>query len=64
MAKKITSAEFFDKNNAAFMKFGRMFTRKLTDQELINALTYSEGRNGLSSSVNFRSRRSSASLSR
>ena len=35
MAKKITSAEFFDKNNAAFMKFGRMFTRKLTDQELI-----------------------------
>ena len=30
MAKKITSAEFFDKNNAAFMKFGRMFTRKLT----------------------------------
>ena len=38
MAKKITSAEFFDKNNAAFMKFGRMFTRKLTDQELINAL--------------------------
>lgn len=38
MAKKITSAEFFDKNNAAFMKFGRMFTRKLTDQELINTL--------------------------
>ena len=38
MAKKITSAEFFDKNNAAFMKFGRMFTRKLTDRELINAL--------------------------
>ena len=32
MAKKITSAEFFDKNNDAFMKFGRMFTRKLNDQ--------------------------------
>ena len=34
MAKKITSAEFFDKNNAAFMKFGRMFTRKLTDAKV------------------------------
>lgn len=38
MSKKITSAEFFEKNNAAFMKFGRMFTRKLTDEELITAL--------------------------
>lgn len=29
---KITPAQFFEKNNAAFMKFGRMFTRKLTDE--------------------------------
>lgn len=35
---KLTPAEFFDKNNAAFMKFGRMFTRKLTDEQLISAL--------------------------
>lgn len=38
MAGKISAAEFFQKNNAAFMKFGKMFTRKLTDEELINAL--------------------------
>lgn len=38
MAGKISAAEFFQKNNAAFMKFGKMFTRKLTDVELINAL--------------------------
>ena len=35
---KITPAQFFEKNNAAFMKFGRMFTRKLTDEQLITAL--------------------------
>ncbi|MGN1338808.1 MAG: hypothetical protein ACI4WS_00815 [Oscillospiraceae bacterium] len=38
MSRKITAAEFFEKNNAAFMKFGRLFTRKLTDEELISAL--------------------------
>lgn len=35
---KTTPAQFFEKNNAAFMKFGRMFTRKLTDEQLITAL--------------------------
>ncbi len=38
MSRKLTAAEFFEKNNAAFMKFGRLFTRKLTDEELISAL--------------------------
>lgn len=38
MANKMTAADFFEKNNAAFMKFGKMFTRKLTDQNLIDAL--------------------------
>ncbi len=35
---KLTPAQFFDKNNAAFMKFGKMFTQKLTDEQLISAL--------------------------
>lgn len=38
MSKKITAAEFFDKNNAAFMRFGRLFTKKITDEQLISAL--------------------------
>lgn len=38
MALKMTAAEFFEKNNAAFMKFGKMFTKKLTDQALIDFL--------------------------
>lgn len=38
MAKKLTAAEFFEKNNTAFMKFGTLFTRKLTDEQLIAAL--------------------------
>lgn len=38
MAKKYTAAEFFDKHNRSFMKFGEMFTRKITDEELISAL--------------------------
>lgn len=38
MSKKITAAEFFEKNNASFVKFGKMFTQKLTDEELITAL--------------------------
>lgn len=38
MTQKITPAEFFEKNNASFMKFGKMFTQKLTDEELITAL--------------------------
>lgn len=37
MAKQ-TPAQFFDKNNTAFMKFGKMFTTKLTDEQLISAL--------------------------
>ena len=36
--KKVTAAEFFDKNNSAFMKFGKLFTRKLTDEQLISTL--------------------------
>lgn len=35
---KLTPAQFFEKNNAAFMKFGKMFTRKITDEQLITAL--------------------------
>lgn len=38
MAKKLTAAEFFDKHNRSFMKFGEMFARKITDEELISAL--------------------------
>lgn len=38
MAVKMTAADFFEKNNAAFMKFGKMFTKKLTDQALIDSL--------------------------
>ncbi len=38
MAKKLTAAEFFDKHNRSFMKFGDMFAKKITDEELITAL--------------------------
>ena len=38
MAKKVTAAEFFDKHNRSFMKFGELFTKKITDEELIAAL--------------------------
>ena len=35
---KQTPAQFFEKNNAAFVKFVKLFTRKLTDEQLISAL--------------------------
>lgn len=38
MAKKLTAAEFFTKHNRSFIKFGEMFARKITDDELISAL--------------------------
>ncbi len=38
MAKKITAAEFFIKHNRSFIRFGEMFAKKLTDEELITAL--------------------------
>ncbi|MGN0687058.1 MAG: hypothetical protein ACI4KA_03010 [Oscillospiraceae bacterium] len=38
MAKKYTASEFFDKYNRSFMKFGEMFAKKITDEELITAL--------------------------
>ena len=38
MAKKITAAEFFTKHNRSFIKFGEMFAKKITDEELITAL--------------------------
>lgn len=38
MAKKYTAAEFFEKHNRSFMKFGEMFAKKITDDELISAL--------------------------
>ncbi|MBQ8195128.1 MAG: hypothetical protein IJZ47_07145 [Oscillospiraceae bacterium] len=38
MAKKLTAAEFFTKHNRSFIKFGEMFARKITDEELISAL--------------------------
>ncbi len=38
MAKKITAADFFNKHNRSFVKFGEMFAKKLTDEELISAL--------------------------
>lgn len=34
----MTAADFFRKNNSSFMKFGKLFTQKLTDEQLINAL--------------------------
>lgn len=36
--KQTTAAEFFDKNNSAFIKFGKLFTKKITDEQLISAL--------------------------
>lgn len=38
MTKKYTSAEFFEKHNRTFIRFGEMFAKKLTDEELISAL--------------------------
>ena len=38
MAKKLTAADFFKKHNSSFMKFGELFTQKITDEELIAAL--------------------------
>lgn len=38
MAKKYTSSEFFDKHNRAFIRFGELFAKKLTDETLISAL--------------------------
>ncbi len=38
MAKKLTAAEFFSKHNRSFMKFGEMFAKKITDEQLISAL--------------------------
>lgn len=38
MAKKVTAAEFFNKHNRSFMKFGEMFANKITDEELISTL--------------------------
>ncbi len=38
MAKKLTAAEFFTKHNRSFIKFGEMFAKKITDEELITAL--------------------------
>ena len=38
MAKKLTAAEFFTKHNRSFIKFGEMFAKKITDEELISAL--------------------------
>lgn len=38
MAKKITAEEFFGKHNRSFIKFGELFAKKLTDEELIAAL--------------------------
>ena len=38
MAKKISAAEFFTKHNRSFIKFGEMFARKITDEDLISAL--------------------------
>ncbi len=38
MAKKITAAEFFSRHNRSFVKFGEMFAKKITDEQLISAL--------------------------
>lgn len=38
MAKKYTAVDFFHKHNRAFMKFGELFAKKITDEELISAL--------------------------
>lgn len=36
--KKITAERFFDEHNQSFIEFGELFTKKLTDEELVTAL--------------------------
>lgn len=38
MAKKVTASDFFTKHNRSFIKFGELFTKKITDETLITAL--------------------------
>ncbi len=38
MAKKLTAADFFDKHNRSFIKFGELFAKKITDEQLIASL--------------------------
>ena len=38
MAKKQSAADFFKKHNRSFMKFGELFTKKITDEQLISSL--------------------------
>ncbi len=36
--KKITAEQFFEDHNKSFIEFGELFTKKLTDEELVTAL--------------------------
>lgn len=36
--KKISAEQFFDEHNRSFIEFGELFTKKLTDEELVTAL--------------------------
>ena len=38
MAKKLTASDFFSKHNRSFIKFGELFTKKITDEGLITSL--------------------------
>ena len=38
MAKKVTASDFFAKHNRSFIKFGELFAKKITDEQLISAL--------------------------
>lgn len=36
--QKITAEQFFEEHNRSFIEFGELFTKKLTDEELVTAL--------------------------
>lgn len=38
MSAKMSVGEYLEKYNSSFVKFGRMFAKKLTDESLISAL--------------------------
>lgn len=36
--RKVSAEQFFDEHNRSFIEFGELFTKKLTDEELVTAL--------------------------
>ena len=41
-SKPITVSEYFEKNNRSFIKFGNLFLKELTDEEIINELAHKD----------------------